>query len=92
MLITLLPLLLGLSAWGFSAAGLLLRRRELCLPSWILCGWTLFFPLLQTDIWVSIHDVSAILDVTHAFVLAASVLLGINSLLTLATFLRKKIS
>lgn len=84
----LLSLLFGLGAWVFSVLALFRRQLTLCIPSWVLCTWALLFALLQLNRWVIIGDTAAFLDVTGGLVFGAIILIGTNTLLTAAVFLR----
>ena len=88
IVITLLPLILGLIAWTLAFIGIFSRRYPLmrCL-SWFSCACSLWFPLYSILQWVKKDDLSAVMDCIHAYVLCASVLLLVNFAINLISAL-----
>lgn len=90
----LVPLLLGLLAWGLGFAGIFqkqLRHRYFhAVLSFACCCGSLYCCLQTIYHWVKIEDVSAILDCTGAFRLCAGVLIGGTLLLNTLSFIRQK--
>ena len=87
--ITLLPLILGLVAWGFSLAAVFGKKKSRLIPSWLCCACTLWFPLQAICRWVENGDIAAVLDCAGAYFHCASVLLAVNLLLSGLYLLRK---
>ena len=89
----LVPLLLGLLAWGLGLAGIfqkhLRHRYFFSVLSFGCCCGSLFYCLEIIHHWVTIEDVSAILDCTGALRLCAAVLICGTLLLNFISFLRK---
>lgn len=93
LVITLLPLMLGLAAWTFGAIYVFSKNRKAWQQalSWIFCGCALWCPIQVIAKWAAQDDVAAILDCSHAYFLCATVLLTGNLLLTAFGFVRQKL-
>ncbi len=92
LIVTLLPLALGLLSWALGGmyAFSKNRKRWQQLLSWILCACALWCPIQVLARWAEQEDISAILDCTHAYFLCATALLAGNLLLTGIGALGKK--
>lgn len=90
IIVTLAPLMLGLTAWTLNLLYTIRRKRHspLCMLSWCLCACALWFPLLSWDRWAQNEDVAALLDCAHAYCLCAGILLIGNLHLTALGWLR----
>ena len=89
MIVTLVPLVLGLAAWILAAASI--RKKMLSFCSWCACACALWFPIYTIHHWVQLGDTSAILDCAQAYMLCATVLLlGTAALNLLAWHIRRK--
>lgn len=93
LVITLLPLILGLAAWVLGTIHAFSKGRKawISLLSWIFCACALWCPIQVIAKWAEQGDVSAILDCSHAYFLCATVLLTVNLLLTAFGFVRQKL-
>lgn len=91
LMITLLPLVLGLAAWVLGGIYAFAGNRKMWLSvlSWILCAGALWCPIQAIARWVEHEDIAAVLDCTHAYFLCATALLAGNLLLTAIGLLRK---
>ena len=93
LFITLLPLILGLTAWTLSCIGIFSRKYPLLHGlSWFSCACSLWFPLYSVLQWVKKEDLAAVIDCIGAYMLCASVLLLGNFVINLISALlhRKK--
>lgn len=92
LIVTLLPLVLGLASWAFGVIYAFSKNRKVWqqILSWILCACALWCPIQVLARWAANGDVAAILDCSHAYLLCATVLLIGNLLLAGMGIIRKK--
>lgn len=92
LIITLLPLALGLLSWVLGGVYAFSKSRKgwQQLLSWILCACALWCPIQVLARWAANDDIAAILDCSHAYLLCATVLLTGNLLLTVIGIVRPK--
>lgn len=88
LVVTLLPLILGLAAWILAFIGIFSRHYALtrCL-SWFSCACALWFPLYTIFQWVQKGDMAAVMDCIRAYLLCTSVLLLVNFVINLISAL-----
>lgn len=92
LIVTLLPLALGLLSWLLGGIYAFSKNRKdwQQLLSWILCACALWCPIQVLARWAANNDIAAILDCSHAYFLCATVLLIGNLLLAGMGIIRKK--
>ena len=92
LIITLLPLALGLLSWLLGGIYAFSKSRKgwQQLLSWILCACALWCPIQVLARWAENGAVASILDCSHAYLLCATVLLIGNLLLAGMGIIRKK--